>query len=167
MAFWGLFAEKTKLKAEEILINFCGGKIELNGKKFDYPCHLSVIKEVLGKSRVHRTRSGNNIYTYDEYGLMFYTKGNNVMFCIEVRAKSDEQRRKFDPKNAFCGTMTIEGQQWEEFMSDGEDVDFGRRRVFDGTSYIAEFADGKFGDYIDCHGAYYSLSVELATFDDD
>lgn len=163
MAFWSLF-KKPKLKAEDISIKLFDGKMELNGKLFDVPCHMSVIMEVLGKPKTNNTRSGNLIYTYDDYGIMFYTKGNNVMFCIEVKSNPNERRRKFDPKNAFCGTLIIEGQQWEEFVSEGEDVDFGRRRVCDGTAYIAEYANGEFGDSKGIHGAYYSLSAELATF---
>lgn len=165
--FSSLFPKRGTVAPNDINIDFHNRKIVLNGKAIDIMCHMSVIEDILGKPRVNKTRSGNSVMTYDKYGIMFYTKGNNVMFCIEIRTDPDEQRRKLDPKKCFCGTITIEGQQWEEFMYNGENVGFGRRRVCDGISYIAEYSDGKFGDMIGFHGAYYSISVELATLEND
>lgn len=158
--------KKPKINAGELVLDVTGEKLIINDKPVDIPCHLSVLTGIFGKPRKFVGKNRENInFTWDNLGIFCYTKGNSVVYCIGVKVSRGDISTDFDPENTFVGTLTIDGEPWEEFIASGEDMEVGRRRQYLGLSLFSEYADMENGDKNGCHGAYSSVEFQLP-FDD-
>lgn len=154
---------KPKISSESLVLDVSENKLTVNGKSVDIPCHLSVLTALFGKPRKFVGKSSHVNYTWDDLGLYCYTMGNNVVYCIAVQANPGGYMTKYYPKSPFKGTLTICGEQWEEFMYSGEDMDeIFRRRVFNGLSLVSEYVDCENLDKNGCHGAYSGVEIQLS-----
>ncbi len=169
MGFFGFFKNlsdgKPKIKPEDLIIDITDTKLTINGKSVDIPCHLSVLEDMLGKPRKFVGKNSHINFTWDGLGLYCYTLGNNVVYCIAVKVNKSDFTTKYDPKDAFKGRLTIFGEQWEEFMYAGEDMDgIFRQRVTNGLSIVSEYRDFEVLDKNDPHGAYSGIEIELKNY---
>ena len=155
--------KKSSIDAEKLVVDITETVITINGKDVDVPCHLERLTEMFGKPRRSASKSGNVIFTWDSIGIFCYTKGNNVINCIAVKVKeNDDMKLPFDPKKLFKGTLTICGKDWEQTMFEGEDNDgFFRKREIGTLSIVAEYADFETGDSEGCKGAYSGVEVSI------
>lgn len=154
---------KSKFAPEELNIDITSNVININGNIIDVPCHLDALKKFLGKPRKFVGKSGNINFTWDELGLYCYTKGNNVVYCMAVKANFGEIQTDFDPKKLFKGKLTICGAPWEEVMHGGDDLEVARERTLDGLSLFAEYTDMDKGDSEGFVGAYTGVEVQLCS----
>ena len=162
MGLFDFFGKKPKIAPEDLRIDISENKMIINGKSVDIPCHLSVLTEIFGKPRKFVGKHRENInFIWDAFGINCYTKGNRVVYCIGVKANFGDIKCKTDPKSTFKGVLTIAGEDWEETMLAGEDLEVGRRRVYHGYSLFAEYADMENGDKNGCRGAYSGIEVQL------
>lgn len=161
--FRGIFTKKSsEINADELVFEVNESGIAINGKKVDVPCHLSVMTDLLGKPRRFVGENRENVnFTWDNLGICCYTKGNNVVYCVGVKANIGEIATKYDPKKLFSGRLTICGEPWEKAMSGGEDCEFGRRLVYGEYSLFSEYTDMEIGDKNGCHGAYSGVEIQL------
>ena len=163
----GLFAnlfgrKKPKINAQELVLEITEGKLIVNGKAVDIPCHLSVLTNIFGKPRKFVGKKHGNVnFTWDNLGIYCYTKGNSVVYCFGVKVNCGGISTDLDPKTTFKGTLTIGGEPWEEFMAGGEDMEVARQRDFCGYSLFSEYADMDNGDKNGCHGAYSGVEIQL------
>ncbi len=156
---------KPKIKPEDLVIDITDSKITVNGKSVDIPCHLSLLEDMLGKPRKFVGKNSHINFTWDNLGMYCYTLGNNVVYCIAVKVNIGNFATKFYPKSTFKGSLTIFGEQWEEFMYEGENVeDFFRRRVLNGISVVSEYIDIEVLDKNGPHGAYEGVEIELKNY---
>ena len=160
--FRGLFGKKPELSADGLSFDINESGAVINGKPIDVPCHLSVLTKMFGKPRKFVGKGGENVnYTWDKFGIYCYTKGNGVVYCIAVKMNFGDIRTKYDPKTPFSGILTVCGEPWETAMSGGEDMEVGRRLVFENYSLFAEFTDIDGGDKNGSHGAYSGIEIQL------
>lgn len=163
----GLFAnlfgrKKPKINAQELVLEITEGKLIVNGKAVDIPCHLSVLTNIFGKPRKFVGKKHGNVnFTWDNLGIYCYTKGNSVVYCFGVKVNCGGISTDLDPKTTFKGTLTIGGEPWEEFMAGGEDMEVARQRKYCGYSLFSEYADMDNGDKNGCHGAYSGVEIQL------
>lgn len=146
-----------------LFVNITDKQIMVNCTPIDIPCHLDVLKKMLGKPRVTVGKNRENVnFTWDNLGIYCYTKGNNVVYCIGVKVNPGGFKTNTDPRNTFKGSLTICGEQWEEVMYDGEDMDgLFRQRDYLGLSLTSEYADMDAGDKNGSHGAYSGVEIQL------
>lgn len=161
--FANLFGgKKPKINARELVLDITEGKLLVNGRAVDIPCHLSVLTKIFGKPRKFIGKNRENInFTWDNLGIYCYTKGNSVVYCFAVKVNRGDITTDFEPKNTFTGTLLIGGEPWEEFMSGGEDFEVARQREFCGYSLFSEYTDMENGDKNGCHGAYSGVEIQL------
>ncbi len=152
-----------KLDPAAVSINITDKQIMVNGTPVDVPCHLDVLKKLLGSPRKTVGKNRENInFTWDDLGIYCYTKGNNVVYCIGVKVKFGSIKPNTDPRSTFRGTLTIGSEQWEEVMHGGVDMDgFFRQRDYPGLSLVSEYADMEVCDKNGCHGAYSGVEIQL------
>lgn len=156
---------KPKISPEELVIDITDSKLTINGKSVDVPCHLSVLRDILGKPRKFVGKNSHINFTWDALGLCCYTLGNNVVYCISIEVNKGGFSTKYDPKRTFKGSLTIFGEQWEEFMYEGENVeDYFRKRVLNGISVVSEYKDFEVLDKNGPHGAYSGVEIELKNY---
>lgn len=155
-------SKKPSIDAEKLVVDITETVITINGKAVDVPCHLQSLSNIFGKPRKFVGKSGNVNFTWDDLGMYCYTKGNNVVHCIAVKANlSDEQNLSFEPKTLFKGTLTICGMPWEEVMHEGDDLEVARQRDIGGLSLFSEYVDFEKGDKDGCKGAYSGVEVSI------
>lgn len=161
--FANLFGRKNpKINAQELVLEITEGKLIVNGKAVDIPCHLSVLTNIFGKPRKFVGKKHGNVnFTWDNLGIYCYTKGNSVVYCFGVKVNCGGISTDLDPKTTFKGTLTIGGEPWEEFMAGGEDMEVARQRKYCGYSLFSEYADMDNGDKNGCHGAYSGVEIQL------
>ena len=160
--FRGLFGgSKPKITPEELNIDLTQDGITINGKRIDVPCHIDVLIGIFGKpSKTGKKFNGN--YKWDELGLRCYTDSDNkVVKCVGIKTNAGEGDTKHDPTGMYKGVLTIEGEQWEEFMNQGEDVGVARQRDFGVYSLFSEYADFENGDANGCKGAYVGVEISI------
>lgn len=160
--FRNLFGgSKPKVKSEELSIDLTEDGMTINGRRIDIPCHLDMLKELLGKPvKTGKKHHGN--YKWDELGLRCYTNsGNNVVTCIGVKTNEGECDTKHDPTGMFKGVLTINGEPWEEFMSHGVDEEVARQQDFGVYSLFSEYADFEVADTNGCKGAYVGVEISI------
>lgn len=165
--FRNLFGgSKPKIAPEDLVIDVTDNKITINGNFVDIPCHLSVLVDILGRPRKTVGRKAGNVnFTWDALGICCYTKGNGVVYCIGVKVNVGGIDTDTEPRSTFKGRLTIFGEQWEEFMYAGEDMDeIFRQRVTDGLSIVSEYRDFEILDKNGPHGAYSGVEIELKGF---
>ncbi|MGN0678779.1 MAG: hypothetical protein ACI4JS_03860 [Oscillospiraceae bacterium] len=166
MAFLDFFrnlfgGNKPKISSENLVLDVSENKLTVNGKSVDIPCHLSVLTGIFGKPRKFVGKNSHVNYTWDDLGLYCYTMGNNVVYCIAVKVNLARFMTKFYPKCPFKGTLTIFGEQWEEFIYCGEDrYEIYKRRVVNGLALSSEYVDGDNLDRNGCHGAYSVVEIQ-------
>lgn len=152
---------KAKVKSEELNIDLTQDGITINGRHIDVPCHLDVLKDMLGKP-VKTGRKAHGNYKWDELGLRCYTdSGSSVVSCIGIKTSQGEADTKHDPTGMFRGVLTIEGMPWEEFMYGGVDEEVARQRDFGVYSLFSEYADFAAGDNDGCKGAYVGVEISI------
>ena len=161
--FRNLFGgSKPKIKSEELNIDLTQDGMTINGRRIDIPCHIDTLIDIFGKpSKTGKKVHGN--YKWDELGLRCYTDSNNkVVSCIGIKTKAGEADTKHDPTGMYKGILTIEGQQWEEFMNQGVDEEgFARQRDFGVYSLFSEYADFENGDQNGYKGAYVGVEISI------
>ena len=154
--------KKPKINAQELVLDITEGKLIVNGKAVDIPCHLSVLTNIFGKPRKFGGKKHGNVkFTWDNLGIYCYTKGNSVVYCFGVKVNCGGISTDLDPKTTFKGTLKIGGEPWEEFMAGGEDFEVARQRDFCGYSLFSEYADMDNGDKNGFHGAYSGVEIQL------
>ena len=161
--FKNLFGgSKPKIASEELDINVTETVICINGNNVDIPCHLDALIKYFGKPKRSPSKSGNVIFTWDALGLYCYTKGNNVVHCFAVKVNNGDMSTPFEPKTLFKGKLSICGENWEEVMYKGEDMEgFFRQRVFEGLYLVAEYVDFETADQNGCAGAYSGVEISI------
>ena len=160
--FRNLFGgSKPKVKSEELSIDLTEDGMTINGRRIDIPCHLDILKDMLGKP-IKTGKKAHGNYKWDTLGLRCYTNsGNNVVTCIGVKTKAGECDTKHDPTGMFKGVLTINGEPWEEFMSHGVDEEVARQQDFGVYSLFSEYADFEVADTNGCKGAYVGVEISI------
>ena len=161
--FRSLFGgSKPKITSEELNINLTEDGLTINGREINVPCHLDVLTGIFGKP-VKTGKKAHGNYKWDALGLRCYTDSNSkVVTCIGIKTQAGEADTQHDPTGMFKGVLTIEGQQWEEFMNQGVDEEgFARQRDFGPYSLFSEYSDFENGDQNGCHGAYVGVEISI------
>ncbi len=162
--FRNLFSgSKPKISSQDLKIDLTENGMTINGRNIDIPCHLDILKELLGKpTKTGKKHHGN--YKWDELGLRCYTNSqSSVVNCIGIKTSAGECDTKHDPECMFKGVLTINGEPWEEFMSHGVDEEVARQRDFGIYSLFSEYTDFEKGDSDGCKGAYVGVEISIHT----
>lgn len=129
---------KKKPSVSHIDLNEQG--IVIDGKQIDFPMHIDILVELLGKPRATEfkldpetrafleRRAGKGMvtnrvnYAWDELGLLAYTNNGKVVSCFSIQLKPTTL--KYAPTSVFPGEVTINGSDWFSAMSTGGDGQF-------------------------------------------
>ncbi|MBZ4044104.1 SMI1/KNR4 family protein [Flavobacterium hibisci] len=82
---------------------------QINGTTIEFPIDITILQEALGNSRYVKKKY-NHIYTWDDQGIMAFSKEGNKVESLAIEFKVKEY--DYCAKNIFTG----------EFIFDGEDL---------------------------------------------
>lgn len=177
---FGLFKKKTPapFSGEQCVVDISENGMTINGTKLDVIVHLDAAERLLGtpRSQKYRTNAenreflegsyGNGMvsnrvnYAWDELGIYCYTMNGKVINCFGFMFRNDpELELKHAPKELFRGTLTINGEPWQEAIKRGEDCEVIRELHLGGYLVTAEYADPFGEDPSD--GGYNCVEVQI------
>ncbi|WP_211092858.1 DUF6892 domain-containing protein [Chitinophaga polysaccharea] len=88
-------------------------KLVINGKEMTTLLSVTGLQQLLGDARHTRTKH-NHVYTWDEWGMVAYSKNDKEVDQIEL-AFQPEPGLKFSPAAGFTGEFVIEQIDYRDF----------------------------------------------------
>lgn len=120
---------------------------KINTSVVSFPIPINILTDVLGASR-HVTLEHNTVYTWDDLGLMAYSKNGQVVEGIVLALQP--QRYEFSPKQMFSGNIIFDGHEAVKYYTANRDkrvklfkADTGGALVLNGTSLWFDVDDGQ------------------------
>ncbi|MBL3658635.1 DUF6892 domain-containing protein [Fulvivirga sediminis] len=110
---------------------------EINNTSISFPVSLTVLESVLGENpRFFKGKNGG-VYTWDELGIVGYSKEKNVIYAISASFEKEDYR--FSPSQTFSGTFYIEDEDIINYYHQNP----GKRvKVFEGDTTGAVVVNG-------------------------
>ena len=161
MGFFDLFRAGSKIAPEKLVINVMADAADINGSYLKMPCDLKAMSDILGKPRMFAGQAGNVNATWDKLGVYCYVNQNMEVYCLAVKAHPDEIPAGFDPKCMYRGRLVICGEEWEQALYVGDDLDIGRERQLGSLSLFGAYTDFENGDSNGCNGAYNGIEIQF------
>lgn len=155
------FLKKQKLSSADINIDITNHIATINGSSIPVPCQLDELTKIFGKARRFEGGAGNLNYVWDELGIYCYVTAGLKVYCIAIKKHKSAQPMPFEASGTYKGVLTICGENWEEVMSKGNDLEIARERSIDGLSLFAEYTDFEYGDRNGCSNAYAGIEIKL------
>ncbi|WP_299250750.1 hypothetical protein [uncultured Cytophaga sp.] len=92
-----------------LLIYLSSTDFQINNVSFTFPIEIEKLRSVLVEADRVNILKNNSIYTWDELGILAYSKdGNNIeSLCVEFQVKN----YAFSPKNKFSGTFNLDNKE--------------------------------------------------------
>ncbi len=160
MGFFDIFRKKLKIAPNELIINVTERSADINGHVLDMPCSLKSLSDILGRPRMFAGQAGNINAVWDGLGVYCYVNKNTEVYCLAVKAHPEEMPAGFEPKSFFAGQLIICGEQWEQALGLGEDIEIGKERRIGKLSLFGAYTDFENGDHIGCNGAYTGIEIQ-------
>lgn len=164
---------------EQCSVDISSGGMTINDMKLDVLVHLDSAEKLLGTPRAMKFRTSaenrefleethgegmvsNRVnYTWDDLGIYCYTMNGKVVHCFGFMFRNaPELDLKYAPKKMFSGSLTINGEPWQQAVLRGEDCEVLRTLHVGGYCVTAEYADPFAGDKPD-EGGYNCVEVQL------
>ena len=161
MGFFDIFRKKPKIAPNELVINVTERSADINGHFLDMPCALKALTDILGKPRMFAGQGGNVNAVWDDLGVYCYVNQNMEVYCLAAKAHPEEIPAGFEPKCFFAGYLNICGEQWEQSLSLGDDLEIGRERSVGKLSLFGAYTDFENGDRNSCGGAYTGIEIQF------
>lgn len=160
MGFFDFF-KKQKLNSADINIDITNHIATINGKSIPVPCNLNELTDIFGKARRFEGNANNINYVWDSLGIYCYVTPQNKVYCVAVMKNPSMDPAAFEPAEMFEGVLTIGGENWEDVMSKGNDLEIARERSIDGLSLFSTYVDFDYGDKNGSHNAYTGIEIKL------
>ncbi|UII31908.1 SMI1/KNR4 family protein [Fulvivirga ulvae] len=109
---------------------------QINGETLTFPVRVEQLKDLLGECR-HFKAKYNNIFTWDDLGIVAYSKEGKMSEGLQVSL--EQQEYKFSPKQVFQGQLLFKG---EEIISDYRAHKDERVKLFKGDKDGALVSNG-------------------------
>lgn len=120
---------------------------QINNVNIEFPIDISVLKQALGESR-HIKKQYNHIYTWDDLGIMAFSKEGNKVESIGIELELPKY--DFSPKSIFNEEFIFDGQELFQYYENNKDQlvklfkgDRSGALVMNGTSVWFDKEDGK------------------------
>lgn len=159
MGFFDKFIKffSVKKQASVSEINYTAQKLVIDGKEIDFPIHIEILSEILGKPRATEFETDDELrawleksegvgmvtrrvnYAWDDLGLLAYTNNGTVAKCFSVLLKPSDL--KYAPRSVYKGKLTINGNDWFSAMKTGENGQFLSEYVLGDYKITAEKSD--------------------------
>nr|WP_295870620.1 hypothetical protein [uncultured Chitinophaga sp.] len=94
-------------------ITITDNRFTLNGVEMSFPLDIQQLKTLLGEAR-HVSKKYNHIYTWDDLGLMAYSKNGVVAEGLHLDHITDYM--DFSPAMVFTGVFTINGLDYRAYF---------------------------------------------------
>lgn len=159
MGFFDIFRKKPKIAADELVINVMERSVDINGRHLDMPCGLKALTDMLGKPRMFAGKAGNLNAVWDKLGVYCYLSGGDV-YCLGIKAHPEEIPAGFEPNRLFVGKLIVCGEEWEQALSEGTDLEIGRERQMNSISLFGSYTDFENRDSNGCNGAYTGIEIQ-------
>lgn len=90
---------------------------QINNLNIEFPIDISVLKQALGDYR-YLKKQYNHIYTWDELGIMAFSKEGNKVESLAI----EFEVREYDycAKNIFTGEFIFDGQELFQYYEDNK-----------------------------------------------
>lgn len=122
--------EVDKIESQNLTIELTKQGVFINSKRIDTGIDFSELKKVIGEpsrtkiqttdeiNSVKETMGAlpNNIYTYDQYGILVYQKPNTKSIS-SITIDFKKQNHLFSPEKPFSGIMKINAKNIDLFTS--------------------------------------------------
>jgi hypothetical protein len=122
--------EVDKIESQNLTIEVTKQGVFINSKRIDTGIDFSELKKVIGEpsrtkiqttdeiNSVKETMGAlpNNIYTYDQYGILVYQKPNTKSIS-SITIDFKKQNHLFSPEKPFSGIMKINAKKIDLFTS--------------------------------------------------
>jgi hypothetical protein len=109
----------------------------VNGAPLHFPISIATLQELLGPCR-HVKKKYNHIYTWDELGMLAYSKAGKQ--CEAITLEFGGKDYDFIPAQPFSGQLTVEGESYQQYL---EHHRSGLRKVTDydegGTLVVGDY----------------------------
>lgn len=155
------FFKKQKLSSADISIDITNHIATINGNSIPVPCQLEELTKIFGRARRFEGGAGNINYVWDELGIYCYVTAGLKVYCIAIKKHKSAQPMPFEASGMYRGVLTIGGENWEDVMSKGNDLEIARERSVDGLSLFAEYVDFEYGDKNGSSNAYTGIEIKL------
>ncbi len=155
------FLKKQKLNSADINIDITNHIATINGNSIPVPCQLDELTKIFGKARRFEGGAGNLNYVWDELGIYCYVTAGLKVYCIAIKKFQSAQPMPFEASGTYKGVLTIGGENWEEVMSKGNDIEIAKEHSVDGLSLFAEYVDFEYGDRNGSSNAYTGIEIKL------
>ncbi|GAA5023810.1 hypothetical protein GCM10011506_06920 [Marivirga lumbricoides] len=91
-----------------INIHLTSAGFEINNTPVVFPVSLAALENLLGEKPRHFKGKNGGVYTWDQLGILGYSKEENLIYAISVIFEKEDY--KFSPSQTFSGTFSLEGE---------------------------------------------------------
>lgn len=155
-----LFRKNPDISPSKLVIKITERSADINGHIIDIPCSLKALSDILGKPRMFAGQAGNANAVWDDLGFYCYVNKNTEVYCLAVKVNAEEFPAGYEPKSFFAGQLIICGEQWEQALSLGEDIEIGRERRIGKLTLFGAYTDFENGDRNGCNDAYTGIEIQ-------
>ncbi|MBZ4033579.1 SMI1/KNR4 family protein [Flavobacterium sp. 17A] len=121
---------------------------QINNVNIEFPIDIKVLKEALGNDYRYVEKKYNHIYTWDDLGIMAFSKEGNKVESIGIELELPKY--DFSPKSIFNEEFIFDGQELFQYYENNKDQlvklfkgDRSGALILSGTSVWFDKEDGK------------------------
>lgn len=89
-----------------LTLEVINNELFINGTPVSFPAAINDLHNIIGESK-HAAAKYNHVYTWDNEGLVAYSRDGNMVESLFATLKKSDVR--YMPTNAFAGKFTIDG----------------------------------------------------------
>ncbi|RPE13073.1 hypothetical protein EGT74_05935 [Chitinophaga lutea] len=93
-------------------IQLLGNTLLINGEAMQFPLHIEKLQHLLGNAR-HNEKKHNHIYTWDDLGILAYSKNGQAVEALTLDIKPGNY--DFSPASPFNAQLLIEQTQYKDY----------------------------------------------------
>ncbi len=112
-----------------ITLHLSQNDFQINNVSLNFPIDIKILKKILIASYRINKKKYNTIYTWDELGILGYSKNGSMIESISLEFK--QENFDFSPKQTFKGTFYFDTEEIITFYKANRDK---RVKLFDGDS---------------------------------
>ena len=120
-----------------ILFNLSQTNFKINNVSISFPIELETLKKLLSTSCRASKNEHNTIYTWDEFGIVAYSKSGQLVESLVLELT--EEKFDFSYKQAFTGKFLFEQEDVLEYYKKNKDK---TAKLFEGNKSGALILNG-------------------------
>ncbi|WP_281990685.1 DUF6892 domain-containing protein [Aquimarina aggregata] len=121
-----LVTNKTKNMIE---LSLSEEKFNINGVALSFPIEIEFLSKLLSVTKRTKKGKNNTIYTWDDLGILAYSKNGKVAESLLLELKKEDF--DFSPKQIFKGKFYFDNEELISYYKNNKDK---RIKLFDGDS---------------------------------